>query len=173
MRFYSGFCLQNESGFFTPYLKESAYTVAGFSYGAVKAFRDVLKNKKSRVDTLQLFSPAYFGNKPERFIRLQLQGYARDAKKYRARFIESCFAPYPAEPVDVIDDDYAALEELLTFQWPAEQLQELTSRGVSIEVYLGEKDAVIDAEAARKYFAPYATTFYIKNANHFLQGDPI
>lgn len=173
MRFYSGFCLQNESGFFATYLKESAYTVSGFSYGAVKAFRDVMNNKKSRVDTLQLFSPAYFGNKPDRFVRLQLQGYARDARTYRARFIESCFAPYPAESVEVTEDDYSALEDLLTFQWPVEQLQELVSRGVAIEVYLGEKDAVIDADAARKHFAPYATTFYIKNVNHFLQGDPI
>jgi pimeloyl-ACP methyl ester carboxylesterase len=170
MPFYSGFCLRNESGFFAPWLKEGAYGVAGFSYGAIKAVRHALESG-TRIDTLQLFSPAYFCDKSEGFKRLQLKGYRRDGAAYRSRFIESCFAPYGVQDVDVADDGEAALEELLTYDWPESALRTLRDRGMRIEVYLGERDAVIDADAAREYFRSYATVFYIKNANHFLQGE--
>lgn len=170
MRFYSGFSLRNEAHYFAPFLKRNDYTVAGFSYGAIKAFHDVLSTHE-RIDTLQLFSPAYFCNKPERFKRLQLQGYNRDSEQYRSRFIESCFAPYPVQPVEEGEASGEALEALLNFSWPESQLRALVDRGVHIEVYLGEKDAVIDADAAKAHFQPYATIYYIKNANHFVQGE--
>ncbi|WP_345971395.1 pimelyl-ACP methyl ester esterase BioV [Sulfurimonas sp. HSL1-6] len=169
MRFYSGFCLRDESAFFAPWLKQNDFTVAGFSYGAIKALYDVLQSDR-RIDTLQLFSPAYFCNKPDSFKRLQMKGYKRDSAAYRARFIESCFVPYPARDVSVYDEGEEALEELLGYPWPEKLLRELNERGVHIEVYLGGKDAVIDAEAARAFFMPYATLYYFKDANHFLQG---
>jgi hypothetical protein len=170
MHFYSGFCLRNESDFFAPWLRADAYTVAGFSYGAIKALRHVL-DSRSRIDTLQLLSPAYFCSKPESFKRMQIKGYRRDGAAYRSRFIESCFAPYPVLDVDTVDDGVEALEELLNYAWPEMLLQTLKERGVRIEVYLGEKDAVIDAEAAAAFFKPYATVYFIKQANHFLQGE--
>ena len=170
MRFYSGFCLRNEAAFFAPWLKESDYNVAGFSYGAIKALRHALE-APGRVETLQLFSPAYFCNQSEGFRRLQRKAYRADGAAYRSRFIERCFAPYPARPVEVADDAEAALEELLGYDWPASALRTLRERGTRIEVYLGGRDAVIDAEAARAYFTPFTTVFYIKNANHFLQGE--
>jgi len=169
MRFYSGFCLRDESAFFAPYLRTNDYTVAGFSYGAVKAVRDVL-DRRERIDTLQLFSPAYFCDKPDSFKRLQLKGYRRDSSLYRARFIESCFAPYPVQEVETYDEGEAALEDLLTYDWPEAALQSITGRGIKIEVYLGERDAVIDSEAAAAFFKPYATVYFFKEANHFLQG---
>jgi hypothetical protein len=170
MHFYSGFCLRGESAFFAPWLNKSDYSVAGFSYGAIKALRHVLE-AQTRIDTLQLFSPAYFCNKSDGFKRVQLKGYRADTSLYRSRFIESCFAPYPATGVDTYDEGEAALEELLNYKWPRESLKAVTDRGTRIEVYLGEKDAVIDAEAAKDFFRAYATLFYIKNANHFLQGE--
>lgn len=170
MHFYSGYCLRNESGFFADWLKQGGYSVAGFSYGAILALQHAL-NTPTRIDTLQLFSPAYFCNKPESFKRLQLKGYRRDGVLYRSRFIESCFAPHPVQEIDVVDDGEAALETLLTYDWPENALRKLRERGVGIEVYLGGSDAVIDAEAAREYFKLFATVFYFKNANHFLQGD--
>ena len=169
MRFYSGFCLKDESDFFAPWLLQNDFTVAGFSYGAIKALYDVLQSD-SRIDTLQLFSPAYFCNKPDSFKRMQMKGYKRDSAAYRARFIESCFAPYPVRDVTVYDEGEAALEELLGYPWPEKLLRELNERGVKIEVYLGGKDAVIDADTARAFFKPYATIYYFKDANHFLQG---
>jgi len=171
MPFYSGFCLRNESDFFAPWLRRDTYTVAGFSYGAVKALRHILE-RRERIDTLQLFSPAYFLDKTEGFKRLQLKAYRRDTALYRSRFTESCFAPYPVQEVETYDEGAEALEELLTYEWPAETLRTLAERGIRIEVYLGEKDAVIDAAAAREFFTAYATVYYFKNANHFLrQGD--
>lgn len=169
MRFYSGFCLQGEADFFVPYLRDDDYTIAGFSYGAIKAFKDAVKNER-RIDTMQLFSPAYYCNKSDRFIRMQLQGFVKDPVRYREHFLLSCFAPYPVGRVDTAEESYESLEELLTFAWPTEQLQELKDRGVRIEVYLGEKDAVIDAQAARDFFKPYGTVYFFKEYNHFLQG---
>lgn len=169
MHFYSGFCLRNDAGFFEGWLKKDVYTVAGFSYGAIKAFRHVLASER-RIDTLQLFSPAFFRDRTESFRRLQMKGYQRDGVGYRARFLESCFSPYPVGTVETADDGAEALEALLTFDWPTASLAALKVRGVRIEVYLGEKDAVVDTEAAMAYFRPFATVFYFKGANHFLQG---
>ncbi len=170
MLFYSGFCLRNDAEFFAPWLSRSDYTVAGFSYGAIKALRHAQESER-RIDTLQLFSPAYFCNKSDGFKRMQLKGYRADSGLYRSRFIEGCFAPYPAARVDTFDGGEAALEELLNYAWPRETLKAVTDKGTRIEVYLGGKDAVIDAEAAREFFKAYATVFYIKDANHFLQGE--
>ena len=77
MRFYSGFSLSNDKQLFEPYLKESEFCVAGFSYGAIKAFNDTL-NSKTRVDTLQLFSPAFFQDKNEKFKRMQMMYINKD-----------------------------------------------------------------------------------------------
>lgn len=172
MRFFSGFSLTNEQHYFKRWIKASEYTVAGFSYGAIKAFRYVHETS-SRIDTLQLISPAYFQDKTEGFKRLQLKGFAKDPAAYRSRFLESCFAPYPVGDIETKEDGSDDLETLLRFEWPKEGLKHLNERGVRIEVYLGEKDAIIDADAAGRYFKPYATTFFLKNANHFLQGETI
>ena len=51
MVYYSGFSLKDDSSFFEKYLKQSDYSVAGFSYGAIKAFEYVLTCKE-RVDIL-------------------------------------------------------------------------------------------------------------------------
>lgn len=59
MRYFSGFCFQNEEALFEPYLIKSDFTVAGFSYGAIKAMEYAF-TCKTRIDTLQLFSPAFF-----------------------------------------------------------------------------------------------------------------
>nr|WP_275856258.1 hypothetical protein [Sulfurimonas sp. MAG313] len=71
MKFYSGFSLSNDEILFKDYLKYSDYTVAGFSYGAIKAFEMALTSK-TRIDTLQLFSPAFFQEK-----KRKIQAYAK------------------------------------------------------------------------------------------------
>ena len=65
MLFFSGFSLTREEYLFDEYLNSSSYCVSGFSYGAIKAFKDVQKRLESakRVDTLQLISPAFFRQK--------------------------------------------------------------------------------------------------------------
>ena len=171
MKFYSGFSLKNESHFFDELIKKSDYTVCGFSYGAIKALDYVKKELKEgkRVDTLQLFSPAFFQTKTKEFKRLQLMAYRRNEEVYLRQFINSCFSPHEKKDVEhsvtVIDE----LEELLNYEWSLSELQEVTDKGVKIEVYLGSEDKIIDVEGAREFFLQTATVTYIKNANHFLQ----
>ncbi len=168
MRYFSGFSLRDESHFFKDFLKESDYTVAGFSYGAIKAV-EYAAGTSERIDTLQLFSPAFFQAKPEKFKRLQMMGYKKNPDSYLSSFIGSCFAPYDVQKVYQVQTISQELEALLYYVWDLEMLQSLIDRGIRIEVYLGSEDHVIDANAAKELFLPYATTYLINHANHFLQ----
>jgi len=171
MKFYSGFSLKNDTHFFSDYINSSVYTVSGFSYGAIKAFNYAKEALKcgERVDTLQLFSPAFFQTKSEKFKKLQLIGFKRDKNSYLENFIGSCFSPHTQSTVEHTESSSLELEELLKHEWILSDLQELTNSGVNIEVYLGEKDSVIDVENAKEFFLEVSTLTYIKNANHFLQ----
>ncbi|MEJ2373489.1 MAG: hypothetical protein P8Y16_06825 [Sulfurimonas sp.] len=102
MQFFSGFSLKNEEYLFTPYIKHSDFTVCGFSYGAIKATKYVENSleQRKRVDTLQLFSPAFFQTKDQKFKRLQLMSYKRDKEVYLENFINSCFEPYERKIVE-------------------------------------------------------------------------
>lgn len=171
MRFYSGFSLKDEHHFFDAYIKDFEYTVCGFSYGAIRAFRYVqecLKESK-RVDTLQLFSPAFFEKREEKFKKLQLFGYKKDKDLYIEEFSKSCFLPYNQKRVEHNSSDtIEELQDLLYYKWSIEELKELVCGGVKIEVYLGSKDKIIDVASARELFLQVATVTYIKEANHFL-----
>lgn len=168
MRFYSGFSLEGEQSFFTPYLADTSYTVAGFSYGAIKALKDVLASHQ-RVDRLQLLSPAFFQEREEKFRRLQLMGHKRDRSTYIKTFIQGCFRPYAvASGLSFVETTVEELEELLYYVWEPKSLEKIASRGTRIEVYLGGEDQVVDAEAARHFFKAYADVYLIKRANHFL-----
>ena len=171
MQFYSGFSLKNESFLFAKYIKKSHYCVSGFSYGSIKAFEYVeqeLQNSR-RIDTLQLFSPAFFQTKEKKFKRLQLMVYKKDKEKYLKNFIDLCFKPYNKKIIEQGDSNYEQLENLLTYVWCIDELKKIASSGVTIEIYLGGKDAIIDVESAREFFLDVATVTYIKDANHFLQ----
>jgi len=170
MRFYSGFSLKNEQHYFREYMNCSHYSVCGFSYGAIKALREVREMllAKKRVDTLQLFSPAFFQTKDEKFKRLQIMGYKKNADAYLREFIASCFSPYEKKIVEHGKNSIEELEELLHYEWDIDELRGLAEKGVKIEVYLGGKDAIIDVEGAREFFLEVATVTYIKEANHFL-----
>ena len=171
MKFFSGFSLQNEEHFFSEYIKESEYTVSGFSYGAIKAFEYVQEqlSKGKRIDTLQLFSPAFFQTQSQKFHRLQMLFFAKERKKYMQTFIDTCFKPYLKQELDFKKTTKEELEELLTYEWSVSDLLEMVNKGVTLEVYLGAKDAIIDVQGARKMFLDVATVTYLKEANHFLQ----
>jgi len=168
MRFYSGFALADDQHFFDPYLRHSDYTVAGFSYGAIKAAQYAVESHE-RIDTLQLFSPAFFQTKKESFRRLQMGGYFKDVERYLDNFITSCFAPSPIKPITLGNSDAESLQELLYFEWTGELIESIRAKGTLIEVYLGLEDQVIDVAGAREFFLPYATVTSIKRGNHFLQ----
>jgi hypothetical protein len=172
MKFFSGFSLKNEAHLFDAYIYKNDFTVCGFSYGAIKAIEHTFKQLESnkRVDTLQLFSPAFFQNKDEKFKRMQLMAYRKNEDMYLKQFINACFLPYERKDVERSDTLLSELEELLYYVWDKTKLKALINKGVVIEVYLGEKDKIIDADAAKEFFLDVATVTYIKNKNHFLQG---
>ena len=171
MKFYSGFSLKNDEHFFKEYVKDSVYTLSGYSYGDIKAFRYVKKQIEdgNRVDTLQLFSPAFFQTKSSKFQRLQTLAYSKNRDAYLLQFIDGCFSPYTKKEIEHTQNTLDELEELLGFEWIIPQLQEMVDKGVMIEVYLGSEDRIIDVERARDLFLDVSTVTYIKNANHFLQ----
>ena len=168
MTFYSGFSLTNDRRFFEPFLRESDYTVAGFSYGGIKAALHAA-NSTTRIDTLQLFSPAFFQTKKSSFKRLQLTSFSTDSQSYLHRFIEGCFAPCTVQEVQMQTGTIDELDELLNFVWDEEMMDIIVKKGIRIEVYLGLEDAIIDASGAKEFFLPYATVTMIRRGNHFLQ----
>ncbi|EQB40512.1 hypothetical protein M947_01555 [Sulfurimonas hongkongensis] len=171
MQFFSGFSLQKESYLFKEYINDTKYTVAGFSYGAIKAYEYVQKTLavKKRVDTLQLLSPAFFQTRDAKFKRLQLLSYTKSEIVYIKQFIKLCFDPYEKKIVEQKKSTKEELEELLNYEWDINGLEKLVQQGVKLEVYLGEKDKIIDVDGAREFFTQVSTVTYIKGANHFLQ----
>ena len=171
MKFFSGFSLKNEEIFFDVYICKSDFSVCGFSYGAIKAFEYVLKQLKKgkRVDRLQLFSPAFFQSKDEKFKRLQLMAYRKNKDVYLQQFINACFLPYERKDVERSVTVLEELEELLYYEWDIKKLHILKNNGVTIEVYVGGKDRIVDAQDVKEFFLDVATVTYIKEANHFLQ----
>lgn len=173
MKFYSGFALKNDIHFFKEYIQSSSYTVCGFSYGAIKALeytKNELTNGK-RIDTLQLFSPAFFQTKQTKYKRLQTMGYKKNEDQYLKSFINTCFEPYSSKTIEYSVNSLNELEELLNHEWIKSDFIELQNRGLKIEVYLGSEDKVIDVKSAKEFFTQLSTVTYIKNANHFLQKD--
>lgn len=166
MTFYSGFSLTNDRHFFDSYLVQSDYTVAGFSYGAIKAVHHAV-NSTSRIDTLQLFSPAFFQTAKSSFKRLQLSAFTNDKDSYIRRFIEMCFAPCPVQEVEIQIGEIDQLDELLNYVWEDELIKRIVDKGIRIEVYLGLEDAIIDTAGAKEFFLAYATVISIRGANHF------
>ncbi|WP_345978050.1 pimelyl-ACP methyl ester esterase BioV [Sulfurimonas sp. HSL3-7] len=168
--YYNGFALQGESHFFDAFLAEGPYARSGFSYGAIKAFKETLKSEK-RIDTLQLISPAFFQSKSEKFKRLQRMGYQKSSDAYIANFTKNCFLPHGVQDVLFSQHCYEELDELLSYEWKHDELRSVAARGTKIEVYLGSEDRITDVEAAYAFFVPFATVYLIKGANHFLQGE--
>ena len=171
MQFFSGFSLSNEEYLLEGFLNTSAYSICGFSYGAIKAFKEVEKQLASgqRVDTLQLLSPAFFQTKDEKFKRLQKRAYVKNKIIYLKQFLNSCFEPYEKKIIQNKTTTLEELDELLFYQWNIDELKKIEEQGVKIEVYLGGKDNIVDAISAKEFFLEVATVTFVKDGNHFLQ----
>jgi hypothetical protein len=166
--FFSGFCFSSERELFFDYLEEGEFIVSGFSYGAIKAFEKVLKSEK-RVDKLQLFSPAFFQNKDEKFKKMQLMFFKKNKEEYKNNFLQN--VKYPLlKNIDsyVKDGTYEELSELLNFIWKKEDLQKLVDKNIKIEIFLGEKDKIINSLEAKEFFKEFATVYYFKEKGHLL-----
>lgn len=167
-RYFSGFCFKNESEIFDEYLEVNDFTVSGFSYGAIKAFEEVLNSNK-RVDKLQLFSPAFFQSFDKKFKRTQAMYFKKDANSYCENFLQNVLYPSNLDiskyfKLGTIEE----LEELLHYQWNEEKLQQLVDRGTKIEVFIGGVDKIIDSEKVKNFFVNFATVYYIKEKGHLL-----
>ena len=152
MKYFNGFALQGEEKFFESYLIESDFCVAGFSYGAQKAFEYAYKTNK-RIDRLLLLSPAFFQHHKTSFIRTQLRYFKSDQQAYIQQFVKN--VAYPSsidlEPYLAIGR-YEELEFLLSYIWDREKMMALQKRGVIIEVFIGGKDKIVDAQKSFEFF---------------------
>lgn len=166
--YYSGFCLKNEKELFSEYLIENDFTLSGFSYGAIKAFEEVLSTNK-RVDLLQLFSPSFFQDKDKKYKRMQLMFFKKDEIAYCSNFLENIASPKSLDTTPYFTfGTYEELEELLTYEWSEKKLQQVLDKGIKIEVYLGSEDKIIDSVKAKEFFKDFATVYYIKQKGHIL-----
>ncbi|OCL85017.1 hypothetical protein AAW30_00159 [Arcobacter porcinus] len=166
--YFSGFCFSNESELFEEYIEKGDFIVSGFSYGAIKAFLEV-KNSKKRVDKLQLFSPAFFQNKDEKFKRMQVMFFKKDEKTYIKTFLNNV-KDNSSKNIDKFykKGNYEELDELINFKWNKEDLEELVKKGLKIEVFLGKNDKIIDSLEAKEFFKDFATVYYFKDKGHIL-----
>ena len=163
MRFYSGFGLWQEKELFKDYLDESEFCVAGFSYGAQKALIDAVHTNK-RVDKLQLLSPAFFKNNPK-FSKLQFNGFKKDKQKYINNFLENVKYPKEIDLEKYVDDcELYQLEEMFEFNWGL--IEHL--KGIKVEIFIGDKDKIIDVDGAVKFFKNYGDVYLLKDKGHLL-----
>ena len=168
MKFFSGFCLANEQELFTPYLNQSDFTVAGFSYGAIKAYEYAFTCKE-RIDTLQLFSPAFFEDKDAKFKKLQTLSFSKNSDLYTQNFMQNCAYPSTFDIQTFFKQgNLEELSELLHYTWNEAHLQALKERDVNIEVYVGEQDTIINSLHVKDFFVKFATVYYFKKVGHCL-----
>jgi len=169
VNFFSGFSLEGEKSLFSAYLKESDFCVSGFSLGSILAFEYVL-NSSNRVDTLQLFSPAFFQDESEKFKRVQTINYQKNKDNYQMQFLKNIAYPTDIDLSRYLkSDSIVSLEKLLYFNWDAKKLKKLKDRDVNIEVYLGGEDKIMDTKKAYNFFKKFATIYLIKNGGHILE----
>lgn len=170
MKYFNGFSLKSEEVFFKEKLLVNEYTIAGFSYGATKAF-EYAYHSKERIDRLILLSPAFFQNHKKSFVRTQLRYYKADEKAYTKQFLKNVAYPSSVELETYLTNKgtIEELEELLTYVWNREKILELTERGVIIEVFIGVEDKIVDAEKSFEFFSKLVPTYFVKEVGHLLK----
>ncbi|NPA10642.1 MAG: pimelyl-ACP methyl ester esterase BioV [Epsilonproteobacteria bacterium] len=160
MKYFSGFCLKDEEELFKDILEDGEFVVAGFSKGAQDAL-DFALNAPYRIDKLQLISPAFF-NYGKKIVDLNIKAFIKNKHAYIKNFLTKA---------GLYDKKYIAgctqedLKRLFEYDW--RKLKNL--KNVDIEIYIGEKDKIIDPKGAYSFFKNYGCVFYIKGANHFLR----
>jgi pimeloyl-ACP methyl ester carboxylesterase len=168
MFYFNGFSLQNEEKLFSEFLLKDDLCVAGFSYGAQKAFEYVY-HAKERINTLILLSPAFFQTQKPSFIRTQLHYFDVGQESYIKQFLTHVSSPSNVDLSTYLNvGSREELEALLTYQWDHNKIHEVLDRGTTIEVFLGEEDKIIQSLSAFRFFSSLTTTYLIKNRGHIL-----
>ncbi|CAA6809119.1 MAG: Unknown protein [uncultured Sulfurovum sp.] len=169
MKYFSGFSLEREEAFFKEQLINSDYSVAGFSYGAQKAFEYVY-NTSERVDRLILISPAFFQNHKQSFIKMQLRYFKADQEAYRKAFLGNVTYPLSFSlDAYLKDGTYDELNDLLSYVWDEDKIKALLNRGVIIEVFMGDADKIVDVEKSFEFFSALLPLTLFKERGHLLQ----
>lgn len=168
MKYFSGFSLQGEENFFSDILIDTDMCIAGFSYGAQKALEYAFASKE-RIDRLILISPAFFQTQKPSFIRAQLKYFEADKKSYIDLFLQNTAHPSSIDLCSYLHfGSKEELKMLLNYTWDKRKIQTLLDKGITIEVFLGSNDKIIDANAAWLFFSPLVTTYFVKDAGHLL-----
>lgn len=166
--FFSGFSLEHEEKLFSEYLIDNEVTISGFSYGAIKAFEYAMTSEK-RIDKLQLFSPVFFQTQAEKFKKMQMMFFKKDATSYGQKFLENCGFDNEMKNKYFSLGNAQELHELLYYIWDETKLQNLKDKETIIEVYLGGEDKIIDSKQALDFFRKFGEVYFIKNASHILR----
>jgi hypothetical protein len=167
--FYSGFCLKNEEELFSSFLEKSDFTFAGFSYGCIKLVEDLLEYNY-RVDKIQLFCPAFFNDRDEKFKKSQLKIFQKNRDIYIKNFLKNCASPSNISLDKYFSLDYTVsdLEKLLYYHWCDDKLKKLQNRGIEIEIYLGNEDKIISSNIVLEFFKEFGNVYVIKDVGHIL-----
>ncbi len=169
MKYFNGFSLQKEEIFFSEYTDNSDFCVAGFSYGANRAF-DYVYSSKTKVDRLILISPAFFQNQKRSFVRTQLRYFEAGKEAYVEQFLKNVTYPSSLNVSEYLKvGTQEELNALLNYKWNESKIREVLKRGTSIEVFLGEEDKIVDTKLALDFFEPLVTSYFIKGVGHMLK----
>lgn len=169
MRFFSGFCLAGEEELFDEYLPAYGSFVSGFSYGAQKALRYAITDES--VKKLILLSPAFYSHKEEAFKEAQIAAFVSNPKLYALKLLKKSGLKDEERLKYEADGTKEELTGLLYFEWMAEDFKRLIDRGVSIEVFAGLADKVVEQREAAEFFMGIENIkFYrLENKNHILR----
>ncbi len=172
--YFSGFSLTNESELFEKYQLKSDVVASGFSYGCIKLVENIINGTyesehfKKRIDTIQLFSPAYFNDKDEKFKRMQLMFFKKDATTYCENFLKNCGFDEEDKKRYFQMGTFEELQDLLYYQWSDAKMEMIKNKGIVVETYLGENDKIINSKETLQFFRKYGDVYFIKRANHNL-----
>jgi len=166
--YFNGFSLTGEETLFEDYITEGDTCVVGFSYGAQKAFEYVYHTQE-RIDRLILLSPAFFQAEKPSFVRTQLRYFEAGKKAYIEQFLKNVTYPSSVDLTKYLKiGTKEELESLLTYQWDKEKIDTVLSKGTHIEVFVGEKDKIIQSHETLKFFSS-STTYLLKECGHLLK----
>jgi len=167
VKYFNGFSLHGEEVLFQEYLNSNANCVAGFSYGAQKAF-DYVYATQERVDKLILLSPAFFQTQKASFIRTQLRYFKTDKQMYITNFLKNVAYPSTVDLQKYLQiGTTQELEALLNYTWKSEKIETILARGTTIEVFIGAKDKIVNTNEVQNFFK-HTTIYLLKDAGHLL-----
>jgi len=169
MKYFNGFSLKAEEEFFSNYLIDSDYAIAGFSHGSQRAL-EYAYNSQERIDRLTLISPAFFQNHKKSFVKTQLRYFKSDKKAYQKEFLKNVVYPSTISlDKHIVEGTYEELDDLLSYVWQEEKIKALIKKGIKIEVFMGDSDKIVDAEKSFEFFSKLVPVYLLKGKGHLLQ----